>query len=264
MKKKLISNLLLTQNKLLPFFHQKNMSSTISSLRTQLTHTESFISKTANKKRGFNSPFQYPITTHTSLAVSPIATNRNARTIERPIKTKRFINPKKKQSELLTFNKKLKIFFNIDKNDKTKKELIKVTQQNIEEIYFDYDKNNHKKKMDTFSGNNAKVLRNKILFVKGVMDYMFPKMMIKKMNFLTKVKRKEFENEMQQQMKDHQQNHNIYHQRIKSATDGVLMSKYSQGAPSWNGNHLKLNKDKKVMINNRIVYRQSHLSDYIS
>ena len=89
----------------------------------------------------------------------------------------------------LTFNKRLRLFIREDKNEKTKSALQKLKEKNIEEIYYDYDKNNQKIKKETFSGNNPGVLKNKILSVKGVMDYMFPRMFMRQMHYLEKRKK---------------------------------------------------------------------------
>lgn len=254
-----------TENKFNGFFFHKNMSSTITSLKTQISNTESFLTRTAkHKKNAISSKFNYPLTskpTEKEYPTSALTSTKFFPKTEQKVNHKQFIKPKKKPTELLTFNKKLRLFLNIDKNDKTKQELLKVTQKNIEEIYFDYDAQNHKKKLDMFSGNNANVLRNKILFVKGVMDYMFPRMMIKKMNFLTKAKKKEFENEMKQ-MKA-QISNDIFTPRIKSANDGVLMSKYNNGGTFFN-NNVKVGNTKKIMINKKIMLQQLKLSDLIS
>lgn len=266
MKKKIFDTFPIcqTENKFNGFFLHKNMSSTITTLKTQISNTESFLARTVrHKKNAISSKFSYPLTSKLNekeYPISPLTSPKPFPRTEQKTHHKKFIKPKKKHTELLTFNKKLRLFLNIDKNDKTKQELLKVTQKNIEEIYFDYDAQNHKKKLDMFSGNNANVLRNKILFVKGVMDYMFPRMMIKKMNFLTKVKKKEFENEMKQ-MKSHFSN-DIFTQSIKSANDGVLMSKYNHGGNFFNSNS-KVNSAKKILINKKIMLQQLKLSDLI-
>ena len=99
---------------------------------------------------------------------------------------------KNNKTEFLQFHHRLRLFIKREKNNNNNKNLInKITEKNAEEMFFDYDKN--KNKNSGFSGNNAGLLRNKVLFVKGVMDYTFSKLMIKKMNFLDKEKKKIFE-----------------------------------------------------------------------
>jgi hypothetical protein len=146
------------------------------------------------------------------------------------------------------------------KGNKKFQELVK---KNIEDMYFDYDKNNDHKKNKLFSGNNAGTLKNKIFFVKGVMDYMFPILTIKKMHHLDREKYKKFQIEKKKVLS---LNHNeIYNKRIMSASRIVTNSKYKYNeAFSFNNSlkHLLKNK-KKIIIGGMTQIKKVDKYDFI-
>ena len=180
------------------------------------------------------SNFNYPISdsiyykTNSNFSLSPILTQRSTKSKyfnrknntpskkeKSPPKTERKNHKKSLETQTLQFNKRLRLFMNMDgkKGNKKFQELVK---KNIEDMYFDYDKNNDHKKNKLFSGNNAGILKNKIFFVKGVMDYMFPILTIKKMHHLDREKYKKFQIEKKKVLS---LNHNeIYNKRIMSAS----------------------------------------------
>ena len=51
---------------------------------------------------------------------------------------------------------------------------------------FQMNKNNQKVIINSFSGNSADLLRNKVSFVTGIMNYLYPKIVLNKMEFLKK------------------------------------------------------------------------------
>ena len=211
------------------------------------------------------SNFNYPISdsiqykTNSNFSLSPILTQRSTKSKyfnrknntpskkeKSPPKTERKNHKKSLETQTLQFNKRLRLFMNMDgkKGNKKFQELVK---KNIEDMYFDYDKNNDHKKNKLFSGNNAGILKNKIFFVKGVMDYMFPILTIKKMHHLDREKYKKFQIEKKKVLS---LNHNeIYNKRIMSASRIVTNSKYKYNeAFSFNNSLKHLLKNKKKII----------------
>ena len=109
------------------------------------------------------------------------------------------INWKERQNaikgNLLRFDKSLKILNEnavTKKSEKFKEERIK----KVIELYYDYDKNNEHVIANSFSGNNPKTLKNKIMFVKNVFDYIYPRTIIKRMKFLNQKKVEEIETKL--------------------------------------------------------------------
>ena len=219
------------------------------------------------------STFNYPITdstyfkTTSNFSFSPILSTRTTKInffdskSPKSVKTKSKIAKKVKktlETQTLQFNKKLRLFMNIDEDKTRNKKFMEMVNKNIEEMYFDYDSNNTKKKTILFSGNNAGILRNKIYFVKGVMDYMFPKLTIKKMHFLDEEKNKKFKQEM---IRAHSEGQNdIYKKRIMSAKQIVSNSKYKYNGV-FSTNNLRrqlLNKYKKIIVGGKKQLKLVH------
>ena len=219
----------------------------------------------ANDNNYKTSTFNYPISdsiyykTNSNFSLSPILTQRSTKSKyfnvknntptkkeKSPPKTERKNHKKSLETQTLQFNKRLRLFMNMDgkKGNKKFQELVK---KNIEDMYFDYDKNNNYKKNKLFSGNNTGILKNKIFFVKGVMDYMFPILTIKKMHHLDREKYKKFQIEKKKVLS---LNHNeIYNKRIMSASRIVTNSKYKYNeAFSFNNSLKHLLKNKKKTI----------------
>ena len=245
-----------------PLFDLSNYAQTISSLRTQLTESQSFITRTSSQHRISSTKiFSYPLTIHTNSfskhgeSLSPLSSSRSCNKIDERHRT---------HTNLLTFNKRLRLFIREDKNEKIKSALQKIKERNIEEIYYDYDENNQKIKKETFSGNNAGVLKNKILFVKGVMDYMFPRMLMKKMHYLEKKREKDFQT-IKTQMLKKETKHNTYISNIQSGNDKVRLSKYNINAVGRGGiiNYKELTSKKKLVINHSVVRTYTKKSDLL-
>ena len=235
----------------------------------------------ANDNNYKTSTFNYPISdsiyykTNSNFSLSPILTQRSTKSKyfnvknntptkkeKSPPKTERKNHKKSLETQTLQFNKRLRLFMNMDgkKGNKKFQELVK---KNIEDMYFDYDKNNNYKKNKLFSGNNAGILKNKIFFVKGVMDYMFPILTIKKMHHLDREKYKKFQIEKKKVLS---LNHNeIYNKRIMSASRIVTNSKYKYNeAFSFNNSlkHLLKNK-KKIIIGGMTQIKKVDKYDFI-
>ena len=219
------------------------------------------------------STFNYPITdstyfkTTSNFSFSPILSTRTTKIQFFDSKSSKSIKKKPKfakkvkktlETQTLQFNKKLRLFMNIDEDKTKNKKFMEMVNKNIEEMYFDYDSSNTKKKTILFSGNNAGILRNKIYFVKGVMDYMFPKLTIKKMHFLDDEKNKKFKQEM---IRAHSEGQNdIYKKRIMSAKQIVSNSKYKYNGV-FSTNNLRrqlLNKYKKIIVGGKKQLKLVH------
>lgn len=219
------------------------------------------------------STFNYPITdstyfkTTSNFSFSPILSTRTTKIQFFDSKSSKSNKKKPKiakkvkktlETQTLQFNKKLRLFMNIDEDKTKNKKFMEMVNKNIEEMYFDYDSSNTKKKTILFSGNNAGILRNKIYFVKGVMDYMFPKLTIKKMHFLDEEKNKKFKQEM---IRAHSEGQNdIYKKRIMSAKQIVSNSKYKYNGV-FSTNNLRrqlLNKYKKIIVGGKKQLKLVH------
>jgi hypothetical protein len=227
------------------------------------------------------SNFNYPISdsiyykTNSNFSLSPILTQRSTKSKyfnrknntpskkeKSPPKTERKNHKKSLETQTLQFNKKLRLFMNIDEDKTKNKKFMEMVNKNIEEMYFDYDTSNIKKKTILFSGNNAGILRNKIYFVKGVMDYMFPKLTIKKMHFLNKEKNKRFKEEMKRANSLNQ--NDIYKKRIMSAKQIIFNSKYKYNG-IFSTNNLRrqlLNKYKKIIVGGKEQFKHVHNYDF--
>ena len=223
------------------------------------------------------STFNYPITdstyfkTTSNFSFSPILSTRTTKIQFFDSKSSKSNKKKPKiakkvkktlETQTLQFNKKLRLFMNIDEDKTKNKKFMEMVNKNIEEMYFDYDSSNTKKKTILFSGNNAGILRNKIYFVKGVMDYMFPKLTIKKMHFLDEEKNKKFKQEM---IRAHSEGQNdIYKKRIMSAKQIVSNSKYKYNGV-FSTNNLRrqlLNKYKKIIVGGKEQFKHVHNYDF--
>ena len=254
-----------------PPIRYRNIKKSINSIDSiQQTNSNTELKYTA-------STFNYPITdstyfkTTSNFSFSPILSTRTTKInffdskSPKSVKTKSKIAKKVKktlETQTLQFNKKLRLFMNIDEDKTKNKKFMEMVNKNIEEMYFDYDSNNTKKKTILFSGNNAGILRNKIYFVKGVMDYMFPKLTIKKMHFLDEEKNKKFNQEM---IRAHSLNQNdLYKKRIMSANQIVSNSKYKYNG-IFSTNNLKrqlINKYKKIIVGGKKQFKIVHNYDF--
>ena len=164
----------------------------------------------------------------------------------------------KKRVNLLDFGNKLKIY---DSNEKVNKNLIKKRLKQLDEIYFDYDKKNDRDKMNSFSGNGAELLKKKIYFVKGVMDYLYPKYVLKRLHFLNEQKEKEFLTEMKEL--SHRKHDNYYLLSHQTAEEASRLSKFDHGG-AFSNEAIKMKGDcikrKKSLINNRTMFK--YIKDY--
>ena len=94
------------------------------------------------------------------------------------------------------------------------------------------------------------------------MDYMFPKLTIKKMHFLNKEKNKRFKEEMKRANSLNQ--NDIYKKRIMSAKQIIFNSKYKYNG-IFSTNNLRrqlLNKYKKIIVGGKEQFKHVHNYDF--
>ena len=181
------------------------------------------------------------------------------KTIENKIKESKKSKNLKKLN--LDFGNHLKLYDEIEKKQKQKAIIQKRTKE-LDDIYFDYDKKNKKKMTNSFSGNRADLLRNIIVFIKGIVDYLYPKLVLNKMEFINDMKDKNYKEgriQMQNDLKSE-----YYISKHRNPQQASVMSKYLYGGdldiirPRENIIDLK-----KTFINKCIVSKLTHKYDFI-
>ena len=116
--------------------------------------------------------------------------------------------------------------------------------------------------MNSFSGNRADLLRNKIFFVKGIVDYIYPKLVLNKMVFLNEMK----ENKFREGRKDLQKEliSKYYKSKHRNPEQNATLSKYLYAGDLEiirpRNNFIDL---KKTLINKCIVSKLTNNYDYI-
>ena len=181
------------------------------------------------------------------------------------IKKRKYIKSKNKpKRDLLSFDPCLKMLNdNLELNPYNKK-LIEDRLKKKKELYFDYDKNNDDFKYNSFSGNNANLLKSKVLFVKGVYDYIYPRLLIKRMKFLEDQYRKDIKENVKK-LNDEFNKNKIFIKRFRTPEEKIKMSKYllsgaySNEAIKSKGNLIKL---KKILLNRHLITKLTKYYDY--
>ena len=181
------------------------------------------------------------------------------------IKKKNSIKSKNKpKRDLLTFDPCLKMLNdNLELNPYNQK-LIEDRLKKKKELYFDYDKNNDEFKYNSFSGNNANLLKCKVLFVKGVYDYIYPRLVVKRMKFLEEQYRKDIKENVKK-LNDEFNKNKIFIKRFRTREEKIKMSKYllngaySNEAIKSKGNLIKL---KKILLNRQLLTKLTKCYDY--
>ena len=208
----------------------------------------------------------------TSLSLFPklsqINLSPNIKTMKTKLKNIKKINPlknkKKAKKDLLSFDPCLKMLNdNLELNPYNKK-LIEERLKKKKELCFDYDKNNDEFKFNSFSGNNPNLLKCKVLFVKGVYDYIYPRLVIKRMKFLEDQFRKNIKENVKK-LNDEFNNNKIFIKRFRTPEEKIKMSKYllngaySNEAIKSKGNLIKL---KKIFLNRHLLTKLTKFYDY--
>ena len=183
-----------------------------------------------------------------------------SKTIENKIKESKK-SQKLKKINILDFGNYLKLYDEKEQKQKEKVILEKRSKE-LDDIYSDYDKKNRKKIMNSFSGNRADLLKNKIVFVKGIVDYLYPKLVLNKMDFINDMKERNYKEGRKQMQKDLKCKYYITKHRNPEQTSA--MSKYLYGGDldiiRPRDNIIDL---KKTFINKCIVSKLTHNYDYI-
>lgn len=173
--------------------------------------------------------------------------------LHRPVvnmKNAKISKEKLKHLNILDFGSNLKIYDEKEKKFKKKVILQKVDRQ-LDEIYYDYDKNNKKVIINSFSGNSADLLRNKVSFVTGIMNYLYPKIVLNKMEFLKKMKHIELKEEKTQL--EYNLRGKIYNLKYKNPRQNAEISKYFYMDDVENLKYGKYLTRPKVMVNNNVI-----------
>jgi hypothetical protein len=166
------------------------------------------------------------------------------------LKNAKIIKDKLKHLNIIDFGSTLKLYDDNEKKMKKKVILQKIDRQ-LEEIYYDYDKNNQKVIINSFSGNSADLLRNKVSFVTGIMNYLYPKIVLNKMEFLKKMKHIELKEEKTQL--EYNLRGKIYNLKYKNPRQNAEISKYFYMDDVENLKYGKYLTRPKVMVNNNVI-----------
>ena len=183
--------------------------------------------------------------------------------LNRPIinlKTAKILKEKLKHLNILDFGSTLKIYDEKEKKYKKKAILEKIDKQ-LDEIYYDYDKKNKKEIINSFSGNNADLLRNKISFVSGIMNYLYPKIVLNKMEFLKKMKYKELKEEKFEVELDLKGD--LYDLKHKNPKENATISKYFYMDDFDNLKFGKYLTRPKTIVNNDVVSKFKYNFDFM-
>jgi hypothetical protein len=183
--------------------------------------------------------------------------------LHRPVvnmKNAKISKEKLKHLNILDFGSNLKIYDEKEKKHKKKVILDRIDKQ-LDEIYYDYDKSNKKTIINSFSGNSADLLRNKVSFVTGIMNYLYPKIVLNKMEFLKKMKNKELKEEKVQLEYDLKGKY--YNLKHKNPTENTAISKYFFIDDFENLKYGKYLTRPKVMVNNNMVSKLKYDYDFM-
>ena len=184
----------------------------------------------------------------------------NSKIIEKKIKESKKTE-KLKNINIFDFGNNLKLYDEAEKMRKEKIILEKINKQ-LNEIYYDYDKSNKNSIMNSFSGNSAHLLKNKICFVKGIVDYLYPKLILQKIGFFNDIKTKQYKIEKINLQKTLR--HKYYKTKHRSPEENAAISKYIYGG---NSEIIRPKKyffePKKTLINKCKVLKLTYDYDYV-
>ena len=211
------------------------------------TKTTSFFRNKSKMKIDFNNKYLRKISE--SLLNRPVILGR---TIEKKIRESKKLQ-RLKRIDMLDFGKNLKLYDPIEKKHKFKI-IVEKRQKQLEELYYDYDKKNKKFIKNSFSGNRTDLLKNKIFFVKGIVDYLYPKAVLNRVDCENEIKQSKFKDERKQLQES--QKGKFFSLKHKNPEQNAAMSKYLYGEYLDDS----LIKNKKTLVNKCIVSKL--LNDY--
>ena len=174
------------------------------------------------------------------------------RTIEKKLRESKK-SQRLKRVDMLDFGKNLKLYDSIEKKHKFKI-IVEKRKKQLEELYFDYDKKNRHIIKNSFSGNRTDLLKNKIFFVKGIVDYLYPKAVLNRVDRENEIKQSKFKDEREQL--EESQKGKFFSLKHKNPEQNAAMSKYLYGEYLDDS----LIKSKKTLVNKCIVSKL--LNDY--
>lgn len=174
------------------------------------------------------------------------------RTIEKKIRESKK-SQRLKRIDMLDFGKHLKIYDPLEKKHKFKI-IVEKRQKQLDELYYDYDKKNRNKIKNSFSGNRTDLLKNKIFFVKGIVDYLYPKAVLNRVDCENEIKQNKFKDERIQL--EESQKGKFFFLKHKNPEQNAAMSKYLYGEYIDDS----LIRNKKTLVNKCIVSKL--LNDY--
>lgn len=209
--------------------------------------TTSFSRNKARMKIDFNNKYLRKVSE--SMLNRPVVLGR---TIEKKIRESKKSH-RLKRIDMLDFGKNLKLYEPIEKKNKFKI-IVERRKQQLEELYYDYDKKNKKVIKNSFSGNRTDLLKNKIFFVKGIVDYLYPKAVLNKVVCVNEIKQNKFKDERKQL--EESQKGKFFFLKHKNPEQNAAMSKYLYGEYLDDS----LIKNKKTLVNKCIVSKL--LNDY--
>jgi hypothetical protein len=174
------------------------------------------------------------------------------RTIEKKIRDSKR-SQRLKRVDMLDFGKNLKLYDSIEKKHKFRI-IVEKRKKQLEELYYDYDKKNRHIIKNSFSGNRTDLLKNKIFFVKGIVDYIYPKAVLNRVDCENELKISKYKDERKQL--EESQKGKFFSLKHKNPEQNAAMSKYLYGEYLDDS----LIKSKKTLVNKCIVSKL--LNDY--
>ncbi len=211
------------------------------------TKTTSFYKNKSKMKIDFNNNYLKKVSEST--LNRPVILGR---TIKKKIRESKK-SQRLKRIDMLDFGKHLKIYDPLEKKHKFKI-IVEKRQKQLDELYYDYDKKNRNKIKNSFSGNRTDLLKNKIFFVKGIVDYLYPKAVLNRVDCENEIKQNKFKDERIQL--EESQKGKFFSLKHKNPEQNAAMSKYLYGEYIDDS----LIRNKKTLVNKCIVSKL--LNDY--
>ena len=169
------------------------------------------------------------------------------------------------KGDLLFFDSSIKPLYENIKMLKNNRKYQEERKKKKNDLNFDYDENNYDIKHNSFSGNDPNLLKKKVIFVKNIFDYIYPKIVINRMKFTDKQKASEIQYQIKNLTKKF--GNKYYIKRYKSPEENSIFSKFQlNGAVhdesiKMKGDFIKL---KKVMVNGHSATQLAKHCDYIN
>lgn len=175
------------------------------------------------------------------------------------------VDGKKQKSSLLCFDSSIKLLYENNEVLKNNRKFQEDRKKKKNDLYFDYDKKNINNKHNSFCGNDPSLLKEKVIFVKNIFDYIYPKIVIKRMRFLDK--RREDDKKYQIEYLTKKFKSKYYNKRYKSPEENSALSKYQLNGGIYDESVKKKDniiKLKKILINGHSTTQLTKHYDYIN